>query len=398
MTSAGFGEGASVEMAALPLKLVFELSPLVRRLPPEAAKAPALLALNAARMAFDDWSAQIPQRLWDRAAAGRMRIAFDASGEGMPHDPEQSRQTHAFLAARGIDPRGVSYITQDRGYGAAYEAWRLSTGAGPGMRILYADYFIRRFFQDLEARGAETFAHRLAQFRARAAHRERRLISLNLSPRESKVLFLLRLMRDDLWDQAFVSFGGIGMNKRGKKPVYKRWKDEIAGLAPQLARLEGMGRFLLDHDDDNSRPEYRTPIFDADLPEYDLSWFTVVTETEMRDRPSRITEKACKALVNFHPLIFLGNPHALDFVRDYGFQTFEGFFDETYDLELDPRRRFDMVYDQVAALCRADEAELARRTAAVEEALVHNARWGLTQLPRIIRDERDAALLNAVLA
>jgi hypothetical protein len=393
-----FSEAGRVETATVLPKFIFEVSAFVRRTPLEAAEAPKLLVLPAIRMTFADWLAQVPQRLWDRAAAGQMRIVFDASGEGRTHDPEQSRQTHAFLAARGVDPRTVSYITQDRGYGADYEAWRTAERAGPGMRILYADYFIRRFFFDLEARGAETFAHRLALFRNRAAHRPRRLISLNLSPRESKVLFLLRLMRDGLWDQAFVSFGGIGMNKRGKKPVYKRWKHEIAALAPELARLEAMGRFLLDGDGDNTSLHYRTPIYDVDLPQHGESWFTVVPETEMRDRSSRITEKACKALVNFHPLIFLGNPGSLDFLREYGFQTFEGFFDEAYDREADPRRRFDLVYDQVVALCRADEAELARRTAAVEEALVHNAHWGLTKLPGVIRRERDAALLRAVLA
>lgn len=393
-----FSEAGRVETATVLPKFIFEVSAFVRRVTPEAAEAPALLVLPAVRMAFDDWLAQVPQHLWDRAAAGKMRLVFDASGEGRLHDPEQSRQAHAFLAARGIDPRSVSYITQERGYGGDYDAWRASERAGPGMRILYADYFIRRFFFDLEARGAETFAHRLELFRARGAHRSRRLITLNHSPRESKVLFLLRLMRDGLWDQAFASFGGIGINKRGKKPAYKVWKAEIADLAPELARLEGMGRFLLDGDGDSTNPDYRSPIYDADLPEHDESWFTVITETEMRDRPSRITEKAGKALVNFHPLVFLGNPGSLDFLREYGFQTFEGFFDEAYDREFDPRRRFDLVYDQVVALCRADEAELARRTAAIEEALVHNAHWGLTKLPGVIRRERDAALLRAVLA
>ncbi len=82
----------------------------------------------------------------------------------------------------------------------------------------------------------------------------------------------------------------------------------------------------------------------ADLTEYAESWFSVVTETEMRPRPSRITEKVLKPLVNFHPMILFGNPGSLRMVRDYGFVTFENVIDESYDDEPDPRRRFDKAY------------------------------------------------------
>jgi hypothetical protein len=202
-------------------------------------------------------------------------------------------------------------------------------------------------------------------------------------------------MRDGFWNQAFVSFGGIGMNKRGKKPAYKIWREEVASLAPYLERLEAMGRFIFGEDADNTSPEYRTPVYDADMPQHDASWFTVISETEMRSRPLRITEKSCKPLVNFHPLIFLGNPGSLDILREYGFRTFHGLFDEGYDRESDVHRRFDQVYDQISALCRADERELARRSSLVEEALIHNAEWGLTKLPSALRRHRDLDLVTA---
>ncbi|OJU12457.1 MAG: hypothetical protein BGN86_12570 [Caulobacterales bacterium 68-7] len=204
-------------------------------------------------------------------------------------------------------------------------------------------------------------------------------------------------MRDGAWDQAFVSFGGFGQNRRGKQVHVRTWTEEFAGLAEQEERLAGLGRFILGEDGDNTSPTYATPVHDVDLPEHDRSWFTVVPETEMRDRVSRITEKPCKPLVSFHPLIFLGNPGALGHLRDLGFQTFEDFFDERYDEETDPRRRFDMVYDQVLALVRADEADLARRSAQIAERLVHNARFGLTDLPRIFRKKRDYGLLRDIL-
>jgi hypothetical protein len=136
----------------------------------------------------------------------------------------------------------------------------------------------------------------------------------------------------------------------------------------------------------------------ADLKEYTESWFSVVTETEMRPRPSRITEKVLKPLVNFHPMILFGNPGSLRMVRDYGFVTFENVIDESYDDEPDPRRRFDKAYLELERLCTLDERALLRMEAEIEDRLRFNAHWGLTRLPADIRRDRDAALVDSILS
>jgi hypothetical protein len=135
----------------------------------------------------------------------------------------------------------------------------------------------------------------------------------------------------------------------------------------------------------------------ADLAEYDKSWFSVATETEMRPRPSRITEKSVKPLANFHPMLVLGNPGSLALIRSYGFETFGDVFDESYDDELDPRRRFDLVYEQVVRLCRMEERALASIESRLADKLIHNARWGLTTFPSSYRTQRDVVLVNEIL-
>jgi hypothetical protein len=117
----------------------------------------------------------------------------------------------------------------------------------------------------------------------------------------------------------------------------------------------------------------------------------------MRARPSRITEKTLKPLVNFHPLILFGNPGGLRMVRDYGFVTFENVIDESYDEELDPRCRFDRAYSEFERLCRLDERALLRIEKEIEDRLTFNVQWGLTRLPAEIRRTRDAALVDTIL-
>ncbi len=137
---------------------------------------------------------------------------------------------------------------------------------------------------------------------------------------------------------------------------------------------------------------------DQALPEYGRSWFSVVTETEMDERPLRITEKPLKPLMNFHPFLVLGNPGSLDLLRGYGFRSFPGLFDESYDGEPDPARRFEAVFRQVERLCGLEEAELERLERAAEDAVLHNARQALVGLPRLFRERLDPDLIGRILA
>jgi hypothetical protein len=118
----------------------------------------------------------------------------------------------------------------------------------------------------------------------------------------------------------------------------------------------------------------------------------------MHPRPSRITEKPMKALVNFEPFAVLGNPHALKALRALGFSTFPQMFDETYDEVFDPRERFERVYGQVLRLARMDQADLARLERDVAETLLHNAQWGLVTMPTVARRNAFRALIAAILA
>ena len=134
------------------------------------------------------------------------------------------------------------------------------------------------------------------------------------------------------------------------------------------------------------------------LPEYDQSWFTVVTETEMRSRPSRITEKMLAPPANFHPFIVFGNPGALAQFRDLGYLTFDGVIDETYDRIEEPERRFRAAYGEFLRLCRLDQNDLKRLEDRIRERLIFNAKWGMTQLPKVYAEQLDAVFLSTLLA
>jgi hypothetical protein len=333
-------------------------------------------------------------------------LILDASTEGVQHKPDITASLHELLQALGLSPRQCVYLTQDQGYERDYRAHCARIGAEP-VAVRNHDYWIWHALKGFEAGGEQDYLSRLESFRARSSSRPRRFLSLNRTPRPIKILFLLRLLRDGLWEQGYISFGGFSRpGKPGKtKPTAEQltqalpgFEDHVAALAPLLDPLDRYGRVLLGMERHGwTRLELWKAGLASDLAEYGESWFSAVTDTEMRPRVSRITEKVIKPLVNFHPMVVLGNPGALQMIRSYGFETFGEIFDESYDEELDPRRRFDLVYGEVERLCRLTEPEMRKLEATVAEKLVFNAHWGLTRFAAACRAERDGVLVDTIL-
>jgi hypothetical protein len=354
---------------------------------------------------FGKLNPDLPEQVRERLASGKARILFDASGEGFGHRPASAEALHAFVETAGGQVGRAIYVTQNRTYREAYQAWCRSAGVLRPMSVFSYDLWIKRFFAPFELNGEALYAERLAAFEAREPSRDRRFLSLNWSPRPSKVFFLLRVLRDRLWGAGYISFGGLGQLERmgpGKhlarltKELQQTpgFEDLFEELSPYLKKLASMGRIQLG--ELRTHPESEAPGLadDAALPEYRRSWFSVITETEMSDQPARITEKAFKSLVNFHPILVLGNPGALRMIRELGFQTFPEVFDESYDEEPDPRRRFEMVYAEFERLCRMTKQDLRLQEARIADKLAFNARHGLTVLPARYRSQIDRAFVD----
>jgi len=109
-----------------------------------------------------------------------------------------------------------------------------------------------------------------------------------------------------------------------------------------------------------------------------------------------LTEKPLKALANFHPLLLMGSVGGLQILREYGFETFGSYVDESYDAEPDPVARFEMVHAEFIRLCGLTEQELYDRERALADVLRHNARRLMVELPRLFLNKLDPELLDVL--
>jgi hypothetical protein len=117
---------------------------------------------------------------------------------------------------------------------------------------------------------------------------------------------------------------------------------------------------------------------DTQVKSYNNAYFYICTETYTDGPYKSVTEKICKPIANYMPFLFVSFPGALQLLRDMGFKTFDGFIDESYDLEQDTGKRTAMVYEQIKKLCKMSKKQLHNWYWKMEDILVHNREHLLT--------------------
>ena len=73
------------------------------------------------------------------------------------------------------------------------------------------------------------------------------------------------------------------------------------------------------------------------------SILSVVLETVFDQGGIHLTEKTLRPIACGHPFVLAAGPGSLEYIRNYGFQTFEPWIDESYDKETDSLKRLEKI-------------------------------------------------------
>lgn len=79
--------------------------------------------------------------------------------------------------------------------------------------------------------------------------------------------------------------------------------------------------------------------------EVNTSMIYVPTETVYFGNRTHITEKTFKAIALGMPFVLVATAGSLEYLREYGFKTFDGIWDESYDSEVDDFVRLEKITD-----------------------------------------------------
>ena len=215
--------------------------------------------------------------------------------------------------------------------------------------------------------------------------REKKYINFNRMPKSHRVSFTSLLAEYDLLDSGYVSLGVPELFESSDNllqyvndtlPKTYNWSvDGECYRSVQSGASKLVTRLPLTIDTDNFvyGPAFG---YDGRLTEfYDKSYFSIVSNTYclLQDEIAiTLNEKEYKTMLYKQPFLLVARPGTLAMLRDLGFKTFESWFDESYDSEVDDQARLLKLVKEVDRLCKLDNSEWDRMIEEMQPILEYN--------------------------
>jgi hypothetical protein len=89
-------------------------------------------------------------------------------------------------------------------------------------------------------------------------------------------------------------------------------------------------------------------------PDYAACGIEIVLETLFDDERLHLTEKILRPIACGKPFLMVATAGSLQYLRDYGFETFADVIDESYDTITDSRDRLDAVIEEMKRISALD--------------------------------------------
>lgn len=126
---------------------------------------------------------------------------------------------------------------------------------------------------------------------------------------------------------------------------------------------------------------------DFDLHDYESTHWEVVLETLYDDQRWHLTEKILRPIACGQPFLLAGTAGSLQYLKSYGFQTFDGIIDESYDHIQDPETRLRRIQHVMAEIVQ-DRGRIDKHLRKITE---HNRRhfFGQQFWKKITTELRD---------
>jgi hypothetical protein len=161
--------------------------------------------------------------------------------------------------------------------------------------------------------------------------------------REYRLTFMHELVEQDLQKNCLTSFSS---HDNGFDYLDHKFKNST--LAVNLRGLAD--HFLPNTHDSIASADYNNT-------DYASTAIEVVLETLFDDTRLHLTEKTLRPIACGQPFMLVATRGSLQYLRDYGFQTFDGIIDETYDTIIDPRQRLDSVIQEMSRIAVLDKSK-----------------------------------------
>tara|TARA_B110000285_G_scaffold44131_1_gene49138 strand:+ start:1081 stop:2322 length:1242 start_codon:yes stop_codon:yes gene_type:complete len=105
---------------------------------------------------------------------------------------------------------------------------------------------------------------------------------------------------------------------------------------------------------------------------YDDVFCSIVNESSFLDITTYISDKTITAILNDMPFVIVGPAYALKTAQDLGFKTFNKYWDESYDNELDHTKRLHKIFKVIDTIANFSADKLASMQQDMQDSLLYN--------------------------
>lgn len=113
--------------------------------------------------------------------------------------------------------------------------------------------------------------------------------------------------------------------------------------------------------------------------DYNSTEIEVVLETLFDDDRLHLTEKSLRPIACGQPFILAGTMGSLEYLRGYGFRTFDSVWDESYDLIQDPTERLKCIVNLMKQIANWDQSTRQYKLSCAQEISNYNRQWFFSQ-------------------
>ncbi len=356
------------------------------------------LVLGASRHIFD----LIHPHIVAACAQGRCVLLFDASPEGDPFIREAYQALHFWLDECSIPRSRVLIASQNRAMGKMY-----LDHFGEGVSIFSYDAYIKKILialsqDESEFKSIFGFEKNRLSFCSEIAHKST-FLSMNGTPRSNRIVAAAGMLKEGILDDSIWSMLGSSSNKMHPSEDGARqfrtvhgldWISDgdierLLGLTPRFLEGEDLGKLSISDANDLA--------IQISIDVFERTFASIVTETDFSDGGIlRITEKSIKPFAAGHPVVILGNPMSLEFVREIGFGTFGDFIDEQYDDVLEVGPRLNAALSAISQLRDLKLRNDAKEIEAIGNICSQNAYVAANAAKKNYENKYDRGLVNTL--
>lgn len=107
---------------------------------------------------------------------------------------------------------------------------------------------------------------------------------------------------------------------------------------------------------------------------YNDIFVDIVTETRFAQPTGNFSEKVFQPMQYMKPFILVAPPKTLEYIKSFGFKTFDKYWDESYDQELHHGERLAKIFNLISDLNKKPHSELVKMYDTMIPILEHNVK------------------------